>query len=213
MDNQQSDAVWFLLKTLSPALGKMVPTWAAYKSLMGQKKALTNVAMLPIINGSPTERENLYVSIKEAEKLRRKIFNDGKTIISFDLQLYINTIWLQERNDIKDSFVFQMGELQVVLCVLWNLVNAITEVSEYNSSKTDVIKDSHRSLLEAIETTNFAQLHKEFDSQLSNQSRFFRNFMKCFELPLLFVSASGDQLWELHFQSLHALLCVYIFLH
>ena len=92
MDNQQSDAVWFLLKTLSPALGKMVPTWAAYKSLMGQKKALTNVAMLPIINGSPTERENLYVSIKEAEKLRRKIFNDGKTIISFDLQLYINTI-------------------------------------------------------------------------------------------------------------------------
>ena len=160
MDNQQSDAVWFLLKTLSPALGKMVPTWAAYKSLMGQKKALTNVAMLPIINGSPTERENLYVSIKEAEKFRRKIFNDGKTIISFDLQLYINTIWLQERNDIKDSFVFQMGELQVVLCVLWNLVNAITEVSEYNSSKTDVIKDSHRSLLEAIETTNFAQLHK-----------------------------------------------------
>ena len=104
-----------------------------------------------------------------------------------------------------------MGELQVVLCVLLNLVNAITEVSEYNSSKTDVIKDSHRSLLEAIETTNFAQLHKEFDSQLSNQSRFFRNFMKCFELPLLFVSASGDQLWELHFQSLHALLCVYIF--
>ena len=63
-----------------------------------------------------------------------------------------------------------------------NVVNAITEVSEYNSSKTDVIKDSHRSLLEAIETTNFLQLQKEFGSQLSNQSRFFRNFMKLFEL-------------------------------
>ena len=118
VDNQQSDAIWFLLKTLSPALGKMVPTWAAYNSLMGQKKPITNVAMMPIINGSPTERENLYASIKEAEKLRRKIFKDGKTIISFDLQLYINAIQLQERSDIQNSFVFRMGELQVVFCVL-----------------------------------------------------------------------------------------------
>ena len=75
--------------------------------------------MLPIINGSPTEWENLYASIKEDEKLRKKIFKAGKTIISFDLQLYIKTIRLQERNDIiKDSFVFRMGELHVVFCVL-----------------------------------------------------------------------------------------------
>ena len=71
-----------------------------------------------------------------------------------------------------------------------NVVNAITEVSEYNSSKTDVVKDWHRSLLEAIETTNFAQLQKEFDSQLSNKLRFFRNSMKLFELFLLFIRAS-----------------------
>ena len=58
-NNQQSDAIWFFVKTLSPALGKMGPTWAAYNYLMGQKKPLTNVAMLPIINGSPTEWENL----------------------------------------------------------------------------------------------------------------------------------------------------------
>ena len=93
-----------------------------------------------------------------------------------------------------------------------NVVNAITDVSEYNSSKTDVIKDSHRSLFEAIETINFAQLQKEFDSQLSNQSRFFRNFMKLFELLLLFIRASRDQLWELHLQSLHAL-CPCFFWH
>ena len=78
--------------------------------LDGKKKPLTNLAMLPIINGSPTEWENLYASAKEAEKLRRKIFKDGKTIISFDLQLYVNAIWLEERNDIKDLFVFRMGE-------------------------------------------------------------------------------------------------------
>ena len=118
VDNQQNDAIWFLLKTLSPALGEMVPTWAAYNSLMGQKKPLTNVTMLPIINGSPTEWKNLYTSIKEAEKLRRKTFKDGKTMISFDLQLYIKVIRVQERNDIKDWFVFRMSELHVVFCVL-----------------------------------------------------------------------------------------------
>ena len=74
--------------------------------------------MLPIINGTLTEWENLYASIKEAEKRRRKIFKDGKTIISFDLELYIKAVRLQERNDIKDLFAFQMGELHVVLCVL-----------------------------------------------------------------------------------------------
>ena len=89
VDNQQSNAIWFLLKTLSPALGQMVPAWAAYNSLMGKKKPLTNVAMLPMITESPTEWEKFYASIKEAEKLRRKIFRDGKTIISFHLQLYI----------------------------------------------------------------------------------------------------------------------------
>ena len=86
--------------------------------MIGQKKSLANAVMLPIINGSPTEWENLYASIKEDEKLRKKIFKAGKTIISFDLQLYIKTIRLQERNDIKDSFVFRMGELHVVFCVL-----------------------------------------------------------------------------------------------
>ena len=43
--------------------------------------------MILIINGNPTEWENHYASMKEAEKLRRKIFKDGKTFISFDLKL------------------------------------------------------------------------------------------------------------------------------
>ena len=94
-----------------------------------------------------------------------------------------------------------------------NVVNAITEVSEYNSSKTDVIKDSHRSLLEVIETTNFAPLLKEFDSQLSNQSKFFRNRMKLFELLFLFIRAPRDQLWVLHLQSLHALCACFFTLY
>ena len=74
--------------------------------------------MLPIISGSPTLWENLYTAMKEAEKIRQHIYQDGKTIISFDLQFYIKAIMLQQRPDIQNGFVFSMGELQVVFCAL-----------------------------------------------------------------------------------------------
>ena len=77
VDNKQGDAIWFLLKTLSPALG-MVPTWAVYNSLIGQKKPLTNVAMLPIVNGSPKEWKNLYASIKETENSEGRFSRTAK---------------------------------------------------------------------------------------------------------------------------------------
>ena len=74
--------------------------------------------MLPVINGSPTEWQNLYTVIKEAEKLRQCVWSDEKTVISFDLQLYIKAIHLQQKPDIRDNFVFRMGELHVVFCAL-----------------------------------------------------------------------------------------------
>ena len=74
--------------------------------------------MLPIISGSPTLWENLYTAMKEAEKIRQHIYQDGKTIISFDLQFYIKAIMLQQRPDIQNGFVFSTGELQVVFCAL-----------------------------------------------------------------------------------------------
>ena len=61
-----------------------------------------------------------------------------------------------------------------------NVVNAITEVSKYNSSKTDVIKDSHRKLPKQPSKLpillscrkNLILIYptsEEFDSHLSNQ--------------------------------------------
>ena len=103
-----------MLKMLSPTLSKDVPTWVAYNSLVGIKSPITSVTMLPVINGSPTDWENLYSAMKEAEKLRQCIFEGGKTTISVDLQLYIKAIRLQERPDVIDGFVFRMGELHIV---------------------------------------------------------------------------------------------------
>ena len=75
--NKMNNTVWFVLKMLSPTLGKAVPTWAAYNSLVSKGKATTTVSMLPIINGSPTDWNNLYAAIKEAEKVRKRIYKNG----------------------------------------------------------------------------------------------------------------------------------------
>ncbi|XP_066919527.1 uncharacterized protein [Clytia hemisphaerica] len=278
--NKMNDTVWFVLKMLSPTLGKAVPTWAAYNSLVSKGKAITTVSMLPIINGSPTDWNNLYTAIKEAEKVRKRIYKNGKTIISFDLQLYIKAIRLQERVDIDNFFVFRIGELHVVFCVLKCLgklidgsgldkafheagiyglptvdqikdgkhlyrsleayfalylaifsrymdcfinknqaierdlravvVHSISEVSAYSSSNKIKIEKAHDSIQDVLTKIDFAKLQKDFDTTLVNQSKYMRSFMRLFEVLLLFIRASRDQLWNLHLQTLHSL-CPYFF--
>ena len=95
-----------------------VPTWATYNSLLTSASINTTMSLLSIISGSPTLWENLYTAMKEAEKIRKHIYQDGKTIISFDLQLYIKAMILQQRPDIQNGFVFRMEELHVVFCAL-----------------------------------------------------------------------------------------------
>ena len=86
--------------------------------MVSESKPLTIVSTLPIIHGSPTEWDNLNTAVKEADKLRQEICPDSKTIISFDLQRYAKSIALQVRSDVRDNYVFRMGELHVVFCVL-----------------------------------------------------------------------------------------------
>ena len=112
------DIVWAVLKTLSPSLSAKVPTWAAYNALLTSAPVTTTVSMLPIINGSPTLWENLYTAMKEAEKIRKHIYQDGKTIISFDLQLYIKTIMLQQRPEYPKWFLYLEWESCMLFSVL-----------------------------------------------------------------------------------------------
>ena len=122
---RKEDLVWLFLKILSLTLTPWVPTWAACNSLIGNPRPLTCAAMLPVINGSPTEWQNLHTAIKEAEKLRQSVWSNGKTVISFDLLLYIKAIRLQQKPDIRDNVVFRMGELHMVFCELKVLGNLI----------------------------------------------------------------------------------------
>ena len=114
----KEDTVWFLMKTLSPTLSKDVPTWATYNSLLRKKPTRTAGMMLPVTNSSSTNWNNLYGALEEADKLRESVYCDGKMIVTFDLQLYIKAVQLHEKVDIKSNFVFRMGKLHVVFCVL-----------------------------------------------------------------------------------------------
>ena len=53
-------------------------------------------------------------------------------------------------------------------------------------------------------------LQQSFDKSLTNQSKFYRNYMSLFETLLLFIRASREQSWGLHLYSLHSL-CPYFF--
>ena len=66
--------------------------------------------------------------MKEAEKIKNCIVKDGMTMISFDLQLYIKAVILQQRPDIRRGFVFHMGELHVVFCAL-NVIGKLIDGS------------------------------------------------------------------------------------
>ena len=83
------------MKTLSPS--KNVATWAAYNSLLSKKPTRT-AAM--ITNDNPTNWDNLYTALKEADKLWGSVYCDGKTIVTLNLQF-------QEKVDIKVTLCFE----------------------------------------------------------------------------------------------------------
>ena len=62
-----------------------MPKWAVYNLLLSKKPFRTAAMMLPVVNGSPANWDNLYTALKEAEKLWESVYCDNKTIITFDL--------------------------------------------------------------------------------------------------------------------------------
>ena len=126
--------VWAVLKTLSPSLSAKVPTWTAYNAVLTSAPVTTTVSMLPIINGSPTLWENLYTAMKEAEKIRKHNYQHGKTIISFDLQLYIKLLCFN-RDLISKTVLYLEWESYMLFSVLWKLLESWSMKSIKYSTK------------------------------------------------------------------------------
>ena len=83
------------------------------------------------------------------------------------------------------------------------IIDTITIIMNENS--TLEIKDTHNKIKSVLLSVNFRTLQSNFDLQLKNQARFFRNYMKVFEHLLLLLRATRQQIWTLHLTSLHAL--------
>ena len=104
------DDIWFISKSICPKSTHKIPTWTAYNSLLTDARSKTTVQQLPTVNGRLTNCENLLCAIQEAGKVKNVIQSTGKTIISFNLQLYVKAFRLHVKLDIKNDFVFLMGE-------------------------------------------------------------------------------------------------------
>ena len=91
-----------------------------------------------------------------------------------------------------------------------DVVNAILDISEYSNTQEEKIKQNHEEVRHLMEEINLSELQNQFDSSLSNQARFYRNYMDLFEVILFFIRVSREQSWKFHLQSLN-LLCPYFF--
>ena len=63
----------------------------------------------------------LYTALKSAQNLNATVSSAEKTILSLNLQLYSKCMQLQSNLEIKEPFIFRMGELHIVFTALKTL--------------------------------------------------------------------------------------------
>ena len=90
------------------------------------------------------------------------------------------------------------------------IVKSILDISEYLNEQEEKIKQNHENVRHLMKEINLSESQSQFDSSLSSQARFYRNYMDLFEVVLFFIRGSREQSWDFHLQSLN-LLCRYCF--
>ena len=71
-----------------------------------------------------------------------------------------------------------------------SIVDALTEVRDYQVSKNVSIVQNHQKILDTMTAIEFSKLKKEFDTSLKNQCMFYKVYMDLFEKLLMFIRAS-----------------------
>ena len=80
--SKESDAVWFLMKTLCTQSVNEVPTWSAYKSLINEAHVKTTYCALPLLQGNPTDWSYLCTALKSARNLNATVSSSEETIVN-----------------------------------------------------------------------------------------------------------------------------------
>ena len=114
---KETDKGWSFCKSVDQ--NNILPTWAATNSLMiDETPEITKCRLLPLFPGSPTDWSNLYTALKIVQGITTTVSPNQKTIVSLDLQLYAKCVQLREKQEIKDNFIFRLGELHIVFAAL-----------------------------------------------------------------------------------------------
>ena len=78
-------------------------------------------------------------------------------------------------------------------------IDALSNVPEYSKENKDIIRHNHQDVLDVMKSINFSVLQDDFDKSLDNQAKFYLIYMNLFERILLFIRATIEESWELHF--------------
>ena len=95
-----------------------LPTWNAFNSFLTNTPSVTLCETSLLSPVSPTDWTGLYTALKQAQGINMKISPNKKTIVTLDLQLYGKCMELRRKNEIKDNFIFRLGELHIVFAFL-----------------------------------------------------------------------------------------------
>ena len=78
------------------------------------------------------------------------------------------------------------------------VAESITEIGDHNMSNKDSVEQAHQKMLDENNDINFNKLIVDFDKELQNQNRFYKNYMQLFEKLTLFIRTSRELNVELH---------------
>ena len=126
-DYRNLDRTWAVCQMMDEDISGILPTWPAFNSLLLQKPEISICQGLPLYPSPPTDWSTLYTSLKIVQGINIEVTGSAKTIISFDLQLYSKAMQLRSRPEIRDHFVFRLGELHTVFAMLKVLGKYIEE--------------------------------------------------------------------------------------
>lgn len=115
---RNSDRLWGLLQVVDSLELTPLPTWGAFNSLLTGTPQISHYETLPLDASSPTDWTGLYTALKKVQGINTSITADKKTIVTLDLQLYVKCMELRSKDEIKDNFIFRLGELHVVFAYL-----------------------------------------------------------------------------------------------
>ena len=101
-------------------IGKDIPTWSAYNSVMFDTRDLTNVDGFPLVSAHAHEFSTLLSVFRYAELINQHIMvEERKIVVSVDLGLYKPAKQLEfARDDCQNNWIIRPGELHIVMALL-----------------------------------------------------------------------------------------------